>query len=620
MKKLIVLVFFFGYIPLKGLHAQGTGTLQKDLSSEIDFVVAQDGSGDYMTIQDAVNAVPDYSAERTVVFIKNGTYREKVLVESSKRNLTLVGEVADSTILVYDDYATRVVDGDTLNTFTSQTIRVDADDFRAMNMTFENDARPGGSGTGQNVAISTYGSRAVLLHCRLVSWQDTYYTGSDDRHYLKDCYVEGAVDYIFGHTTTIFDSCQIHTVRTGGYITAASTMENYQFGYVFIHCRLTAPPGISGVYLGRPWKNSPRTVFYESIELDNISRFGWKSWNADETCFYAEYLCTGAGSDTTERVDWSHQLTDAQAETYTMEQIFSGASSTAFSQDWDPQVESDPVWMAVKSHTVMYLDSINTDARIASLLLNGEPIEGWDPSVYEVSVEIGSDPHEMPELTATAVNPLSEVNITHPDQLPGFSEITVLANDGGTHSTYRVYFSVDGSYSNASLDSIIIAGGILQGFSADAYEYDVVLPADVSKYWGLTGYPHVEGARVVTHKPPSLPDSATIEVTAVDGVTSSTYVLHITLATGIEKLHETDPRVQVIYPVINQLHLRIRIDEPSPLYLRICQLNGALIREQRLPSSTPGMNDLYIPAPAEQGIYIYEVVHRNWCSSGQFLF
>lgn len=621
MKTWIPFAFLLASLTLINLRAQESTTLLEDLGAEVDMVVARDGSGDHTTIQGAIDAVPNNSPERTVIFIKNGSYREKVLVGSAKRNLTLVGESADSTILVYDDFAGRIVDGFELNTFTSQTIRVDADDFRAMNMTFENDARPDGSGTGQNVAISTYGARTVLLHCRLISWQDTYYTGSDDRHYLKDCYIEGAVDYIFGHTTVIFDSCQIQTVRTGGYITAAATLENYQFGYVFLHSRLTAPPGITDVYLGRPWKTYARTVFFECTELGNISPSGWRTWGGREaTCFYAEYNCSGAGSDTTKRVDWSHQLTDEEARAYTMEQIFSAASSTAFNQDWDPGVNLDPIWQAVQAHTLMFLDPINTDASIESLLVDGELIDNWNPSVFEVSIEVGSDPQEMPDLTATAVNPLSEVNITYPEEMPGFAEITVLADDGGSHSTYRIYFSVEGSYSDARLDSILIAGEILEGFSPDIYEYDVVLPADVSKYWGMSGYAHVGAAWVITRKPESLPGDATIEVTAVDGSTIAVYTLHITLATGVDTPSETEPWVQIIHPHREMLHLRIRTAESSPVRVRIVQLNGAIVREEWLQDHSPGVSDLFLLLPDRKGVYLYEVLQGNRRQAGQFYY
>ena len=180
-----------------------------------------------MTVKEGIDAVPDNSQERTVLFIKKGTYREKLVVPPSKRYLTMIGENVDSTVIDWNDYAGKIVDGVELNTFTSQTIQINPDDFRAMNITFINEARPDGSGDGQNVAVSSYGKRQVYLQCRFISWQDTYYKGSDGRHYFKDCFFEEAVDYIFGHTTTVFDSCQIHTERTGGYITAASTKEDY---------------------------------------------------------------------------------------------------------------------------------------------------------------------------------------------------------------------------------------------------------------------------------------------------------------------------------------------------------------------------------------------------------
>jgi hypothetical protein len=238
--------------------------------------------------------------------------------------------------------------------------------------------------------------------------------------------------------------------------------------------------------------------------------------------------------------------------------------------------------------------------------------------VFEVSIEMGPDPREMPELTATAVNPLSEITIAYPENLPGFAEITVLANDGGTHSTYRIYFSVDGSYTDATLDSIRIAGELLDGFSPDVYEYDVVLPADVSKYWGLSGYAHVDGAWVITSKPASLPGEATIDITAVDGVTTATYVLNITLATDIESFQSGIQQVRLVYPLREQIHLRIQLGEPAPLHVRICQLNGSLICEQGWTWLNSGANDIFMPLPPLPGIYIYEVIHPAWRNSGIF--
>ncbi len=329
------------------LFAAGNGSLRERLGGLIDIVVARDGSGDYTTLQEGINAVPDNSPDRTILFVGKGTYREKVMIPSSKINLTLIGEDVDSTVIVYGDYAGKTPE---MNTFNSQTVEIRPEGFRAMNLSFVNDARPGGTGDGQNVAVSSYGDRTVFLHCRFIAWQDTYFTGASGRHYFKDCFIEGAVDYIFGHTTAIFDSCQLHTVRSKGYITAASTRENYAFGYVFFNCRLTSPPGVSGVWLGRPWKTYARTVFFRCTEDENIDPGGWKTWGGREnTCFYAEYRCTGPGSDTSRRVEWSHQLSDTQAAGYTLENIFSKESSPDFTSDWDPDVASDPVYRILQS-------------------------------------------------------------------------------------------------------------------------------------------------------------------------------------------------------------------------------------------------------------------------------
>ena len=240
MKKYICL---FLAIAINVIDLRSQESLFTQLAGKIDLVVDKSGTGNYAKVQDAISAVTNNSSSRTVIFIKNGVYKEKIYVPSTKRNLTIIGENTDSTILTYDDYAAKVVDGSELGTFKSESFRVDADDFRAINVTFENSYGEG----YQAVALFTSGDRQVFLHCRLIGWQDTYYTDSWQRNYLKDCYIEGAVDYIFGRTTVIFDSCRIHTARSGGYITAASTEQGYKFGYVFLNCTLTTPANVSGV-------------------------------------------------------------------------------------------------------------------------------------------------------------------------------------------------------------------------------------------------------------------------------------------------------------------------------------------------------------------------------------
>jgi pectinesterase len=620
-RKGIPLVLAFSCLFFLSARSQQGPTLQEELAPAIDMVVAADGSGDFTKLQAAVNAAPNWPSSPTVIFIKKGEYREKVLIPASKSRLVLIGEDVDSTVIVYDDDAKKIVDGEELGTFRSQSVQIDASYFGAMNLTFENDARPNGEdGKGQNVAVACYGDRAVFLHCRFIAWQDTYYSGSDDRQYFKDCFIEGAVDYIFGHTTTIFDSCQIHTVRSGGYITAASTKEDYQFGYVFFNSRITAPPGITGVYLGRPWKTWARTVFFECIEYENVSPMGWHVWDGkEETCYYAEYQCTGPGSDTANRVDWSHQLTEEQAAAYTRENIFSAGSSTVFSSNWDPAVDGDTLWSIVQKHAPMFMDSVNLDARIASLLLDGEPLAGWDPDVYEYSIEVGSDTAAMPELYAEAACSLARVSIEYPESLPGFATVQVLANDRATHSTYRIYFSVDGSYTDARLDSIRIANRLIENFDPEVLEYDVVLPAGTSKYYGLTGYAHVKGAWVRNNKPAALPGDGTIEVTAVDGKTSRTYLLHISLSTGFEEDSDPGSGLEILGPSPEG---RVCFRMPGGgrhVLVSIWDMTGKLVHREFLGDLAPGGEIHVLETALEGGIYVIRTESSQGSLAGKLL-
>lgn len=605
---------------LGGLKAQEKSPLHQALESTIDYVVASDGSGDYTTLQQAVNAAPSNSSEEIVIFMKKGIYREKVEVPSSKSHLTLIGEDADSTVVVWDDYAGRIVDGVELNTFTSWTIRIDAPDFKAINLCFENDARPNGSGDGQNVAVSSYGDRNIFLHCRMIAWQDTYYSGSDDRQYFKDCYIEGAVDYIFGHSTVIFDSCQIHTVRSGGYITAASTEEDHKYGYVFRHCNLTSPPGEAGVYLGRPWKNHPRTVFYECEEYSCIRSTGWRVWGGTEnTSFYAEYNCTGPGSDTSNRVDWSHQLTPGQAANYTMENIFSAASSSVFSKDWDPAVESDTLWSIVQTFTLAFMSPEYTDARIAELLVDGEILPGWNPDTLEYSIELDPEQPVMPVLEAQAVSPLATVKITYPESLPGFSEILVLAADSATNSSYRIYLSVNGSYTDTRLDSIIIANGLMEEFDPDVLEYDLILPEGTSKYFGLTGYAHVKAAKVKSKRPDSFPGLATVTVTAVDLKTVATYVLNLSLATSVEDQHKAINSLPAVRTANGSVVFDIQLELPAQLSIKILDINGRILHRSDQGSYNAGKHQINVLASLPPGAYIYTIEDQGILWSGKFV-
>ena len=291
-------------------------------ASGYDYVVAQDGSGDYTTIQAAIDGAKSFPYDRITIFVKDGVYEEKVKVHAWNPKISLIGESAEGTVITHGDHF-DAIDRGRNSTFFTYTLLVQANDFIARNLTVENTAGP----VGQAVALHVEGDRAVFENCRLLGHQDTVFaSGEGSRQYFKNCYIEGTTDFIFGGATAVFEDCHIHARESGSYITAASTPEGVPFGFVFIDCRLTAAPGVEQVYLGRPWRNYARTVFIGTEMGPHVHPAGWHDWSkpeAEATTFYAEYGNTGPGADRAERVDWSHALTPKEAARYTIEHIFS---------------------------------------------------------------------------------------------------------------------------------------------------------------------------------------------------------------------------------------------------------------------------------------------------------
>lgn len=284
------------------------------------IVVAKDGSGNFKTIQQAINAVRDNRSERTVIFVKNGIYHEKVILPSSKINVTLRGESAEKTIIQYDDYNPKVVGKDTINTWTSYTFAVDAEGFIGENITFENSA----GRVGQGVAVRVIADRVIFRNCRFLGNQDTLFAHGVGRIYFVDCYIEGTTDYIFGSAVALFENCRIHS-KINSYITAASTPMGNPYGYVFRNCTLTADTSAHKVFLGRPWRAYAKTVYINCSMGSFIRPEGWDNWrnpDKEKTVFYAEYKSTGPGANPDQRVKWSKQLTDEEAAQYTKENIF----------------------------------------------------------------------------------------------------------------------------------------------------------------------------------------------------------------------------------------------------------------------------------------------------------
>lgn len=286
-----------------------------------DFVVATDGSGDFKTVQEAINAVPDFRKVRTTVFIKKGTYKEKLVLAASKNNVAFIGEDLEKTILTYDDYASKKNRfGEEKGTTGSTSFYIFGDNFTAENITFENSA----GAVGQAVAVRIDGDEVAFKKCRFLGFQDTLYPhGKQSRQYYKNCYIEGTVDFIFGWSTAVFDQCTIHC-KGSGYITAPATEEETTYGFVFKNCKITGEKTEPTHYLGRPWRPYGKSVFVACDLGAHIKPEGWNNWrdpNKEKTAFFAEYNCTGPSAKTDNRVTWAKQLTKEEGEKYTLKTI-----------------------------------------------------------------------------------------------------------------------------------------------------------------------------------------------------------------------------------------------------------------------------------------------------------
>jgi pectinesterase len=294
--------------------------------------VAKDGSGDFFTVQEAVNAVPDYRKNiRTTILVRKGEYKEKLVIPESKINISLIGQ--EGAVITNDDYASRLGRfGDELSTSGSSTCYIYAPDFYAEDITFANTAGQ----VGQAVACFVSADRAFFNRCRFLGNQDTLYTYAEGcRQYYRDCYIEGTVDFIFGWSTAVFDRCTIHSLGNG-YVTAPSTPKEQKYGYLFNECRLTAAEGVDKVYLSRPWRPYAKTVFTSCDLGGHIVAEGWHNWNkkdAERTVFYAEYHNTGEGASPRTRADFSRQLKTLKG--YTVEDVLKG------NDGWNPALNGN---------------------------------------------------------------------------------------------------------------------------------------------------------------------------------------------------------------------------------------------------------------------------------------
>ncbi|MDQ7947351.1 MAG: pectinesterase family protein [Pedobacter sp.] len=319
---LLSLLLFYLYVPAQ------------DPKFPKDITVAQDGSGNYKTIQAAVNSVRDLDQWEVTIHVKKGKYEEKLIIPSWKTKINIVGEEQATTIISFNDYSGKVnpngkdvFGNEKFSTYTSFTVLVQGDDIHFENLTIQNTA----GRVGQAVALHVEGDRFIMKNCSLLGNQDTLYTAKESsRQYYMNCFIQGTTDFIFGEATALFEDCTIKSL-SNSYVTAAATSPNQLFGYVFLRCKLIADTGVGKAYLGRPWRSYAKTVFIHCELGAHIVPEGWNPWKGDlmfkdkeKTAFYAEYENTGPGANPKARVNWAKQLTYSEFKKYTFKQIFRG--------------------------------------------------------------------------------------------------------------------------------------------------------------------------------------------------------------------------------------------------------------------------------------------------------
>lgn len=334
-------------------------------AQKYDIIVAQDGSGDFTSIQEAINAVPEYSHNiYTHIHIRAGVYKEMVSIPHNKFRIKITGEGADKTIITNDKaarqfWSDRAIDYSDprsqmegrIGTSGSATMYIHSSYVTLEDLTVENTSGDG-KHIGQAVALFTDGDFIFVHRCRLIGNQDTLYTygrfgkeGGIKRNYYLDCYIEGTTDFIFGPSICYFEKCTIHS-KKNSYVTAASTLPGQKYGYVFKDCKLTADEGITKCYLGRPWGAYAKTVFINCELGAHILKLGWHNWekpgkpNTEKNSFYAEYGNYGPGAGTSkERVKWAHFLKEKDLKEYTFEKVMFQSQDVIV---WNPLEEQQP--------------------------------------------------------------------------------------------------------------------------------------------------------------------------------------------------------------------------------------------------------------------------------------
>ncbi|XP_023515122.1 probable pectinesterase/pectinesterase inhibitor 21 [Cucurbita pepo subsp. pepo] len=289
-----------------------------------NVVVAQDGSGKYKTINEALVEVPKKSNITFVIYVKAGIYKETVLIPKALTHVTMYGDGPTKTVV---SGGLNFVDG--IQTFKTATFAVVGANFFCRDMGFENTA---GSAKHQAVALRVQSDRSIFFNCQMDGYQDTLYAQTH-RQFYRDCKVSGTIDFVFGNSAAVFQNCSLVVRKPLAnqqcIVTAQGRLENREpTGLVFQNCHFMGDPAylpfkaVNKAYLGRPWKQFSRTIIMGSEIDDLIQPEGWLPWMGDfglNTLFYAEFQNKGPGADLTNRVKWKgiKTLTPQQAADFT---------------------------------------------------------------------------------------------------------------------------------------------------------------------------------------------------------------------------------------------------------------------------------------------------------------
>ncbi|WP_019640510.1 pectinesterase family protein [Paenibacillus fonticola] len=297
--------------------------------------VSQDGQGDFNTIQAAINSIPAQMPHETCITIQSGVYKEKLEINKPHLHLRGVGDVS----IVYDDFAKKPgASGQPIGTFASSSTYITAGNIKIDNITFEN---PAGDGdvVGQAVALYVDADQVAFRNCRFIAAQDTLYLGrpkeqftnQSGRNYFENCRIVGDIDFIFGSATAYFHQCEIVSLNRNkainGYITAAATPIDKEYGFIFNQCKLLSDADEHTVYLGRPWRDYAKTVFIDCWMDRHVHPEGWHDWEkvcVNTTVYYGEYGSVGPGSNVSGRVPWAKQLEEEDLTKFTLSHCFGG--------------------------------------------------------------------------------------------------------------------------------------------------------------------------------------------------------------------------------------------------------------------------------------------------------